>query len=344
MLDDRELEMRLRGVARTFVRAFPPRPELSKLILLRLGREPQLARSGDRHMVAELGLTALLLIGVAALSIATLHARGIPATRSQPAASVQPQATPLPHASLPDQDLVTAGLTNVAALITPENQPGRSGGQGVTLIGAYADPARTVLFFRLGPYAVLPGLSIYDSEGFLNASTSGGPGVAGDAVFGLDTGPHVSADGLAHLTVTMGSMPDFPGKPTGPGAFSIAVKVQSATAFQRLAPFPLGSWTVTVEKLEATPAVIHLRAVLAGATPDAIQMSTATLLDATGTPLRQIAESAGVTVPKQQLNASNYANTRVDYQWMRPAAGGTYQLQLRGPGGSRTIILNLGGL
>ena len=123
MLDDRELEMRLRGVARTFVRAFPPRPELSKLILLRLGREPQVARSGDRRMVAELGLTALLLIGVAALSTAVLHARGNPATRSQPAASVQPQATPLPHASLPDQDLVTAGLTNVAALITPETSP-----------------------------------------------------------------------------------------------------------------------------------------------------------------------------------------------------------------------------
>jgi hypothetical protein len=97
-----------------------------------------------------------------------------------------------------------------------------------------------------------------------------------------------------------------------------------------------------VEKLEATPAVIHLQAVFAGATPDAIGMSTLNLVDASGHLLREVAGDAGVTVPKQQLNSSNYANTRVDYQWIRPVAGGTYQLRLQGPGGTRTIFITLG--
>jgi len=82
--------------------------------------------------------------------------------------------------------------------------------------------------------------------------------------------------------------------------------------------------------------------VFAGATPDAIGMSTLNLVDASGHPLREVAGAAGVTVPKQQLNSSNYANTRVNYQWMRPVAGGTYQLRLQGPGGTRTIVITLG--
>jgi hypothetical protein len=48
-----------------------------------------------------------------------------------------------------------------------------------------------------------------------------------------------------------------------------------------------------------------------------------------------------VTVPKQQLNSTNDKITRVNYQWLRPAAGGTYQLQFSGGGGARTMNINV---
>jgi hypothetical protein len=244
--------------------------------------------------------------------------------------------------AFPAQDLAAAGLGNVPQLITPENQPGRNGGQGITLIGAYADPARTVLIFRLGQLAGLSDVEIYDSQGFLNGSTSGGGATAGDAVFALDLGPRLSSDGVAHLTATVGLGPDFQNQPqASEAAFSIALKVQPATSLPAPALFRLGSWSTTTEHFEATPSVIHFEAVLAGATPDQIQMSTAGLFDAAGQSLRLLSENAGVTVPKQQLNSSNYANTRINYEWQRPATGGTYQLRLQGPGGSRTITFSL---
>jgi hypothetical protein len=348
MPHNQELETRLAEVAQDFDRAFPARPQLSRMIMLRVDREPQNGRRAGRRLVAELALTGLLLVGGAALAIAMAHARSLPTVNSQPAASVKPSVAPPLPASLPDEDLRAAGLTNVAALITAENQQGLIGDQTIRLIGSYADPARIVLFFRTAPKAGIPMVRIDDAHGFLNAASSGTGGIAGDYVTALDAGPRASADGLAHLTVTASLVPGsaLPG-PTvaqsgGQWTFSLAVKIQTATALSAPPTFALGSWKVTVEKLEATSAVIHFQAVFAGATPDAIGMSTLNLVDASGHPLREVAGDAGVTVPKQQLNSSNYANTRVDYQWIRPAAGGVYQLRLQGPGGSRTIFITLG--
>ncbi|HEV3096378.1 MAG TPA: hypothetical protein VG104_04455 [Candidatus Dormibacteraeota bacterium] len=331
MPHNQELETRLGEVAQDFDRAFPARPQLSRMIMLRVDREPQNGRRAGRRLVAELALTGLLLAGGAALAIAMAHARSLPTVNSQPAASVKPSAAPPLPASLPDEDLRAAGLTNVAGLITAENQQGLIGDQTIRLIGSYADPARIVLFFRTAPNAGIPMVRIDDAHGFLNAGSSGNGGIAGDFVTALDAGPRASADGLGHLTVTLAQW-----------SFSLAVKIEPATSMPAPTPFPLGSWNVTVEKLEATPAVIHLQAVFAGATPDAIGMSTLNLVDASGHLLREVAGDAGVTVPKQQLNSSNYANTRVDYQWIRPVAGGTYQLRLQGPGGTRTIFITLG--
>jgi hypothetical protein len=48
-----------------------------------------------------------------------------------------------------------------------------------------------------------------------------------------------------------------------------------------------------------------------------------------------------VTVPKQQLNSTNDKITRVNDQWLRPAAGGTYQLKFSGGGGERTINISV---
>ena len=331
MPHSQELETRLLEVAEEFDRAFPATPQLNRMILLRVDREPQTGRRTGRRLVAELALTGLLLVGGVALAVAMAHSRSLPTAPSHPAASVKPTAAPPLQASLPDEDLRAAGLTNVAALITAENQQGLIGDQTIRLIGSYADPARIVLFFRTAPNAGIPMVRIDDAHGFLDAGSSGNGGIAGDFVTALDTGPRASADGLGHLTVTLAQW-----------SFSLAVKIQPATSLPAPATFALGSWNVTVEKLEATPAVIHFQAVFAGATPDAIGMSTLNLVDASDHPLREVAGAAGVTVPKQQLNSSNYANTRVDYQWMRPVAGGTYQLRLQGPGGTRTLFITLG--
>ncbi len=49
---------------------------------------------------------------------------------------------------LPIQDLQAASLAGVPALPTPFQIDATDQGRTITLIGAYADPARTVLFFR----------------------------------------------------------------------------------------------------------------------------------------------------------------------------------------------------
>jgi hypothetical protein len=345
---NQELETRLAEVAQDFDRAFPARPQLSRMIMLRVDREPQTGRRAGRRLVAELALTGLLLVGGAALAVAMAHSRSLPTAPLQPAASVKPSAAPPLRAAFPDEDLRAAGLTNVAALITPENQQGQIGDQTIRLIGSYADPARIVLFFRTAPKAGIPMVRIDDAQGFLNAGSSGNGGIAGDFVTALDAGPRASADGLAHLTVTASLMPGstLPGSTVaqadGQWTFSLAVKIQPATSLPAPTPFTLGTWNVTVEKLEATPAVIHFQAMFAGAKPEAIQMSTLSLVDASGRSLREVAGEAGLTAPKEQLNASNDTNTRVNYQWMRPAAGGTFQLRIQGPGGTRTILITLG--
>ncbi len=341
MPHNEELEKQLRQVAHRFHASFPQPPALITRISTGPSRDPATGRKRASPMLAELALSALVLLSVAALAVAIAWARGIWPAHSQPSIPVSPPGTAVPHIVYPAQDLAAAGLTNAAALITPENQPGQHGGEGITLIGAYADPARTVLIFRLGQLVALADVELYDSRGLINGSTSGGPAAPGDAVFVVNLGPHLSADGLAHLTATMGEPPDFNSVPKGTGAFSVALKIQTATPLSAPTHFVLGSWDVTMEKLEATPAVIHLQAVLRGVTADQIQTSTASVLDSSGQLLQPLAESAGITVPKQQMTAADASTIRIDYQWARPAVGGTYQLRLQAPGGTRTITFNL---
>src|ERR1700682_4521064 len=109
---NQELETQLRVVARDFDRAFPARPQLSRMILRKLEQESERGRRVGRRLVAELALPGLLLVGGAALAIAMAQAHSLPAARSQPAASAKPSAPP--RASLPEEDLRVAGLTQVA--------------------------------------------------------------------------------------------------------------------------------------------------------------------------------------------------------------------------------------
>ena len=272
----------------------------------------------------------------ALLAIAVVAALFAPRLLTQPTVVPQPQpaASPVTQSSaVPAQDLVAAHLTAVASMVQPLHLRAQSGTQQINLIAAYADAARTVLFFRMTPDAGFPVASIDDAYGFLNASSSSSRGVPGDYVFVLDAGPRPGVDGIAHLKVSIiGVQPNGPGAPIqGHWTFAPDVHVEAS---QPIGSYPirfaLGSWKVTLEVIELTPSVVHVQALIDGATVGDVEQKFMTLLDPSGHEVRQIAGGASVTVPKQQLNSTTYKSTRVNDQWERPAAAGKYQLRVEG--------------
>ena len=260
-------------------------------------------------------------------------------------------------ALIPPGDFEAAGLSIATARVTPCQLNAANGPRKLTFIGAYADPARTVLLFSTNRgqqpcqyprqyarcFTIPPTISISDDHGLINASSSTGGGLPDEYFFSLDAGPRPGTDGIANLTVTVpGFSPNGPadGFQPAPGewAFSLALKVQPSVTIGAVPnQFDLGSWKVTTEAAEVTPSVIHIQTVINGALVTDVVSTTVVLLDSSGTPVNQIVTSAAVTVPKQQLNSTNDKITRVNDQWLRPAAGGTYQLQFSGGGGERTI-------
>jgi hypothetical protein len=251
--------------------------------------------------------------------------------------------------TVPVADLEAANLGSASNLVTPLRMAA-SDGSGQVLIGAYADPTRTVLFFTGKSVAPGPGtystMSVFDSHGFLNAGTSARR-VGSDSFYALDLGPRPDSDGLAHITVTNGP----PGEsltappPSTGWAFRFALKIQSATPLPAAAALQLGSWKVTIEDLSVTPSVIDFQAVIAGASNVQVMPYTVaqpiTLFDSAGNPISPISADAGITVPKLQLNAQNYKNTRVHIQWARPATATTYTLRLAANGVVRIITLQI---
>lgn len=248
---------------------------------------------------------------------------------------------------IPALDLEAAALTGVADLVTPFQLASTDGGRTMTLIGAYADTARTVFLFRESPDMGVPNAAVNDERGFINGSSSAGPirapGVRGDYYFALDEGAHPEADGFARLMVTISHLSRWSpagGNVSGNWAFNVALKVQPGQALPAPNQFRLGAWKVTIETLELTPAAVHLQTVVNGASPEALvgpgKGPFVELVDAAGNPVRVLAAGAGVTVPKQQLNTVNYQNSRTRNEWLRPAAG-TYQLRFQGGGGHLEI-------
>ena len=150
-------------------------------------------------------------IGFAAAILALLIIGTLVFTRLQMAQGPVPSTGPFatvgavnPNAQLPEADLKLANITGAAAnLVTPFNLVAQSSGRTVTLIGAYADTARTVLFFRTMPAGGFAAFQVYDQQGLLNAGGGGGLSSVGDQWAVLDMGPRVASDGLTHLTVTM---------------------------------------------------------------------------------------------------------------------------------------------
>lgn len=251
----------------------------------------------------------------------------------------------------PAQDLAAAHLTNLESLVTPFHVDATSSGLTITLIGAYADPARTVVFFRgVGDYQV-QSLDITDDQGLINAG-GGGRSIKpsmGDAYYSLDGGPHPGSDGVANLIVKASYLEQIHSNSVsylaGNWTWSIPLKVQAATALPAPTQFGFGRWQGNIEVLEVTPSVIHLRAVINGVSPGNIVgpgiPDIVTLLDSSGTRINFSAGDAGITVPKQQVNPVNYQNSRIDYEWPRPATGGTFQLRFQGGGGSYAIPLTI---
>jgi len=283
----------------------------------------------------------------AILAIAVVAALFAPRLLTQRTVVPQPQpaASPLTQTSaVPAQDLLAAHLAAVASLVQPLHLQAQSGNQQIDLIAAYADAARTVLFFRMTPDAGLPIASIDDAYGFLNASSSGSRGVPGDYVFVLDAGPRPGIDGIAHLKVSItGAQPIGPGPSIqGHWTFAPDVHVQGS---QPIGSYPLhfalGSWKVTLEVIELTPSVVHVQALIDGATVGDVEQKFMTLLDSSGHEVRQIAGGASVTVPKQQLNSSTYKSTRVNDQWERPAAAGKYKLRVEGNNAVHVVDLEI---
>jgi len=296
-----------------------------------------------------------VLVGVA-ISASLLvagcgRATGVVSTAPTLASVRQASSLTVTH-PIPSLDLEMAGLTPVAELVTAFQLSSTDKGRSITLIAAYADTARTVFVFRETPDLGLPNVRVSDEQGLVSAGGSAGPvhapGFRGDYYVTLDQGVHPGPDGVAHLTLNIAQLQIWTpagGIVEGNWAFTVAVDVQPGQTLGAPNPFWLGRWKVTVETLEITPDVVHMEALVNGASPVALEgpgiPPFVELLDSAGKPLRVLVGGAGITVPKGQLNPINYQNSRSRNQWLRPAAG-TYRLRFQGSGGRFEIPIVIG--
>lgn len=140
----------------------------------------------------------------------------------------------------------------------------------------------------------------------------------------LTSALNVAQDGLAHLTVTdTAPQEPFTASPPSTGwAFRFTLPVHSTIALSGPANFRLGSWKVTIEDLAATPSVIDFQAVVVGANNEQFSNNV-------------------TSQPVMLLDAATYQNTRVHYQWARPATATTYQLRISGNGATYLITLRI---
>ena len=317
-----ETEIRERVRAALGDSAYPP--HLTQRVATRLDQPSPRGPSPLLSLVA--AILALLIVGTLVFVRIQSTARPLPA--------VTPHTQPTPQTSpgftnwhLPEADVAAGQLSGAATRLDITST---SGGRSVTLIGAYADTARTVLVFRSMPQMGFVQASINDQTGFLNGSSTSGAGSAGDEIFILNMGPHPGPDGIAHLDATVNTV-----QPSlGVWKFSFDLRVQPATALT-LSPLPvsLGSWKFSIEALEVTGDTVRFQVVIDGASVDDIFPGVSfTLSDASGKSFRTIGSDAGVTVPKQQLTSTTPKQTRVRVFWSRPDTAGDYTLVIKGGG------------
>jgi hypothetical protein len=153
-------------------------------------------------LVAAIMAIAIIAVLVGPRLVAYRNAQPRPAMPCSSITSPSPAT-----AQLPDADLAAVGLIGQGCLVTPLQITKQLGNIQVTVIGAYADPAHTILFFRMSEAASLEVLINGDYD-FSKGWSGGGlvtnrSGASGDYVFFLDAGPRPGADGTAHLTVSI---------------------------------------------------------------------------------------------------------------------------------------------
>ena len=284
-------------------------------------------------------------IGIIAALLALAVVSGLVFTRIQLGHISQP-ATPIssrpavsatskpvnPNEVIPGTDLEGANLGNAAALVTRLNLVANDGDADITLFGAYADHARTVLFFRTVRGSVqLVNTRISDQQGWLNSASSGGSAVQGDTVFILWSGPRSGADGVAHLAVTLYGYVNY--------AFDL--KVQPSIAVQMSPPLTsLGPLKFNSAAVEVTPSVIYFHAVTDQVSESDKGQLSIDWLDASGHSLQPFSGGGGYTSAHSLQPISGESGiidpTRVGanqpWTWEsvlpRPAGAQTYELQI----------------
>src|SRR2546427_6738582 len=251
---------------------------------------PRVASSGSRRAIVWLALGGSLLLAGCGRNTGAGQA---PTSRP----SVHVASALIVSHPLPTWDLEAAGLTAVADLVTPLQLSSTDNGRTITLIGAYADVARTVLVFRESPDLGLPSVIVSDDQGMINAGSSAGPvrspGVRSDYYVAFDDGARSGADGLAHLAITIGHLTGWTpagGSVDGNWTFNATLPVQPGRSVAAPSQVKLGAWKVTIERLELTPTVVHLQTLVNGASPVAIGVpgnaAFVELVDAAGVPVR----------------------------------------------------------
>lgn len=310
-------------------------PALRDRVVRSLGQAP------GRESPPVMGLVAaiLALAIVATLVLVRLQSQPRLAPAAIPTAKPTAPIGPIgysPH--LPDADLAAAQLTGASAsLVTPLHVVATSDGKVLTLIGAYADPARTALFFRGIVGGGFPYASISDDQGFINSGSTSGPGSFGDSYFILGAGPHADTAGVAHLTVDV-AFHDVNGPASnGHWSFVFDLPVQSETALTMTpAMSTVGTWKINVEAFAATPVFVRFQAVIDGGTIDDLSNQALRLLDSAGNPVRSLGQGAAITTPKSQLGPSAPKQFRLFVAWVRPSSGGEFTLDFTGGGSTYT--------
>jgi hypothetical protein len=324
-------ESQIRSRIRAAIGESNYQPALRDRVVKGLGQTP------GRELPPVMGLVAaiLALAIVATLVLVRLQSQPRLAPAGTPTAQPTVASGPITYSShLPDADL--AQLTGAAGyLVTPLHLSATSNGQMLTLIGAYADPARTILFFRGIIGGRFPYASISDDQGFINSSSTAGTGSFGDSYFSLGAGPHADTAGVAHLNADVVVRSVGGQGQSGHWNFVFDVPVQQETALTMSPPLStVGIWKFDVEAFAATPAFIRFQAVIDGATVDDMSNQPVTLVDSAGNGVRSLGLSAMITTPKSQLGPSTPKQTRIFVAWVRPSSAGEFTLHVTGGGSS----------
>jgi hypothetical protein len=280
-------------------------------------------------------VVALALAVVGGLLIAGYRSQTVtrvpstePTTRTTPAPT--PASTPA-GAQLAPETLRAAGLENVASLVVPLNVTTDNGGNPISLVAAYSDPARTVVVVRGISIRDGPGFGLADSHGLINSAMSSGSGAEGDAVVIWFAGLRADRDGKTDLRLQGQSW-----------SLAARIPVQESQALAAPADVTVGGVSFHLATVGATPNCIHIVVLEQGAGLDQLNPppSTFRLTGPDGSQPRQLSGSGAVTTPKDKLNAETAKNVRLEASWLRGAAG-TYKLTISYAGDQKTIDLTV---